>query len=433
MWTTWTASTFALLAVCLSPLVCNPVGTLLVSVVMELILFAAIRRNHGHSNPRCYLIPFITTRILLWTTVSLGIILIMHRTGHIRSFFDADTLNADAPFIPSLAVGTAATILSGIAFAMGLRLPFCVNCHMRHGYPSERGFLGKIYSQEGQFQVRILFWLSGGYTATAWIYYLLRYINVNFNSADRFFFFWLESGLFILAAVYLGIRYLGLWHYYMMDVAGSEVRHGPTTYVRYLIINNDNRMFVVPPSANPDRLYSLESTKTDTPAALYLSRRGYVSDSDAREMLIKLIPELKSPKVRGAYRSISANSDSNIFHFIVNIDTNDAAALQSRYSDGNWLTMFQLSKLREQHKLNPLLSSELHRLYTIGMAWKTYDRQGRRLYSIRNYRPNFRLSDVIDWKVDFNDTHWFYVARNNQDKSLYTLKSWWRRNINGIR
>ena len=61
------------------------------------------------------------------------------------------------------------------------------------------------------------------------------------------------------------------------------------------------------------------------------------------------------------------------------------------------------------------------------MAWKTYDRNGRRLYPIRHYKPTFRLRDLRDWTVDYDDETWFDVAHNNEDRRFYKLRSLWNR------
>jgi len=61
------------------------------------------------------------------------------------------------------------------------------------------------------------------------------------------------------------------------------------------------------------------------------------------------------------------------------------------------------------------------------MAWKTYDRNGRRLYPIRHYRPTFRLRDMPRWDVDYDDQTWFDVAINNEDHRFFRLRSFWNR------
>lgn len=73
-----------------------------------------------------------------------------------------------------------------------------------------------------------------------------------------------------------------------------------------------------------------------------------------------------------------------------------------------------------------MLASEIHRLHTITMAWKTYDAEGRRLYKVKNYHPIFRLDGICDWDVDFNSPKWLDVARLNEDKRFFRLRKLWR-------
>lgn len=56
------------------------------------------------------------------------------------------------------------------------------------------------------------------------------------------------------------------------------------------------------------------------------------------------------------------------------------------------------------------------------MAWKTYDRNGHRLYAIKHYRPTFRFRDMKDWDIDYNDSTWFDIAANNEDGHFFRTK-----------
>lgn len=433
MFLNWLYSTGALTVVCLSPLWLRPIWIPMLTVIIELLLFISVRYHHDRKQPSCQLLMFVASNILLWSAITMMVIIYLFKTQHIGRFFDLEELNIDIPFLPVLIVGPFTVLFTGWAAWRRFKLPFCVNCRERNGSPAERGFLGTLYSQEGQWQIRLLLIIAIVITVVSWSYYLLRYVNVNLNSADRFFFCYGVGWIFVASTIYMVIRYLGIWNYYNMDVLGSEVRHGSSTRVRFLLISHDDKMFIIPPSSNPDRLYGLDATKSDTPTSIYIPTTNHITDSDARDMLLRMLPGITSPRIRAMYSNDKANVGSNIFHYLVLLNADDCQAVSTRYPGGEWFTISRLSKMIRQRELNPLLSSEIHRLFTIGMAWKTYDHQGRRLYSIRNYKPTFRLHDTIDWKVDFNDPHWFYVARNNQDKPLYTLKAWWRRHINGIR
>lgn len=94
---------------------------------------------------------------------------------------------------------------------------------------------------------------------------------------------------------------------------------------------------------------------------------------------------------------------------------------------GKWYSLSQLQRLLHNHELSPLLAAEIHRLYTVTMAWKTYDAEGKRLYKVKNYRPMFRLNGICEWDVDFNNPLWLQVASFNQDKPFYNLRRLWRK------
>ena len=81
-----------------------------------------------------------------------------------------------------------------------------------------------------------------------------------------------------------------------------------------------------------------------------------------------------------------------------------------------------IQRLLMVDRLSPYITNELYRIHNITMAWKTYDRRGRRLYPIRHYKPTFRLRDLKDWDVDYNDIVWLRVAGNNEDKPLYHVR-----------
>lgn len=61
------------------------------------------------------------------------------------------------------------------------------------------------------------------------------------------------------------------------------------------------------------------------------------------------------------------------------------------------------------------------------MAWKTYDREGKRLYPIKHYRPTFHIGDLREWNVDYDDASWFDIAHNNEDRPFFRLRKLWRR------
>lgn len=432
IWKSWVTSTGALTLVCLSPLWLRAIWIPVLAVALELVLYALIRRNNSSKRPDCPLIPHLVTRILLLSAAVMVVILGLHSTGHIGRLFSPEELNIHLPFIPVLIVAPIAALVSLWYNLRGNRYSFCVSCRQRHGTPAERGFLGELYTREGRWETRLLGYSALGGTIVSWTYYLVRYVNVNLNASDKFFLCWLVFVFFIIGVVYMSFRCLGYWQYYSLDVLGSAARAGHSTKVRILLISSDDKLFVVPPATQIDSIYRYGHTYTDTPTAIMMQLRRYVSDSDAREMLMRMVPDIKEPRVRSMYSTESYTDESNIFHFIASLDEADSQAVSAQYPDGRWLTMLELSKLIHSRMTDPLLTAEILRLYTIGMAWKTYDRTGKRLYSIRNYHPAFRLSKAAEWKVDYDDVHWLNVSRINEDKPFYRLRRWWGRHIQGL-
>lgn len=423
----------SILAVMLSPLIFRPIWTPLVAVVLEVALYRAIRMGREVRKARCLLPFFITTRILFWSAVVMLVVLVSHNMLHPDRIVSLG-INRDIPFIPVLIV---APIAAGVCLWMlkrGSSFPFCVDCKLRFDTPAERGFLGMLLSQEGTSQIRVL--LAGALllSISSWAYYIVKYVNSNLNSADRYFFFGIPAALWVIAALYMSLRYLGIYRYYDQDLEGSQQRKGTSSKARYLIIH-DNKLLIRLPEADScsDSYIDLNRTKADTPAEIVLPYRRDLPLHEAVRYLEGTLPAIEGARVRFLYSNSEWNADCNLFHFIVAIDNSAMAeALTAAMPDAMWVSLHQFNEMLMAAQIDPLLASEIHRIYTASMAFKTYDPRGKRLYPIKHYRPTFRLGDVIDYKVDFNDRHWLYVARCNQDVPLWRLRSFWRRHINGL-
>ena len=230
----------------------------------------------------------------------------------------------------------------------------------------------------------------------------------------------------------MSLRYLGIYRYYSQDLEGSMHRRGPVTRARFLIIH-DNKLLVRVPdhSHDADSIIDLSRIKADTPAEMSLPFRRDLPLSEAESYLEAILP-ITGANVRFLYSNTEWNVDCNMFHFIVNVDDSTASKLTETVKGGMWVTLHQYNDMLRAGGIDSILASEIHRIYTVSMAFKTYDSRGRRLYPIKHYRPTFRLSDVINYKVDFNDRLWLHVARCNQDQPLYRLRSFWRRHVNGL-
>lgn len=423
MWRSWALSIGARALLLLLSLAMPYEWLPVVAFALEVLLFLMVRANREASLPTCFLTPFVMTRILFWSAVVMTVISILGAHGVLARWFEL--VNPEVPYIPILILGPISVIVTGWAVWRRNDFGFCVDCRMRHGTPAERGFLGKLFSQEGRYQVRFLLGLSIVITVTSWLYYAFVYINVNLNRPDKFFFVWLPLIFYVVSLVYMAMRYFTIWSYYDQELAVSNVRRPDTTLLRYIILDHERICLT-----EPDATLSPMARGYDTPATVTLPRRDNVPVYEARGYFREMVGS-DGFAIRFMYRSTDAGGDSNVFHYLVNVA--DPSQVENGPLHGRWVTIPELERLLNNDMLAPMMAAEIHRLYTVTMAWKTYDRRGRRLYKIKNYRPTFRLRDIQNWEVDFNDSQWLRVAVNNQDRPFYSLKRFWRRYINGVK
>ena len=396
-------------------------------VTLGLMLLLIIYRHSGmrYEAMSCNLIQSICLKTLGYSVVIMLIIAVAYVRGFVSIFYSDDVINLHIPYLTILILGPVASVLCGIAILRGDTAEVCRMCIIRHGNASERGFLGQIFRQESQFQVRLLLILSVAVSVLSWSYYSLFYVNVNINGTDAFIYNWVPVIFYSLSIVYLGLRYFSLWGYYYnhleMNPRGSE----PGSTVRYIILTGDN-VFLT----RSDGYYDVpDNNRFDTPAVLRLPYAKEISRERAKEVFgdISNISE-DNYSMRFMYKSTDVSGLNNIYHFICCLENREVIS-SSRY-EGKWYSLSQLQRLLYNRDLTPMLATEIHRLYTITMAWKTYDSDGRRLYKIKNYRPNFRLNGICDWDVDFNNSRWLEVARLNEDKPFYRFRKLFQRRQN---
>lgn len=336
---------------------------------------------------------------------------------------ESGVVNLKIPYITVLIVAPVTFIVSTVAYFRNHSLSVCFECHARFGRSNERGFLGKVFSREGRFQLRMLMLASLIITVYAWIYYFWRYSNVNYNSADLFFYIWIPIILYVLSLVNLGIRYVSIDAFYRKNIAGEANDHVSSTLIRYIILCGDNMFLRIGGTDDLD-------TKADTPAQSYVPYRERVSEYDAINTFSNIVGNAFRPNLRFLYENSNFHIDCNIFHYICVLDS--ASELHGSGLDGEWLTQSELLRMVENREVSPMLISEIERLYTVIMAFKTYDISGRRLYDIKHYKPSFRLHDIASLLVDYNDPQWLFVAKDNEDRPFFYFKRFWRRYVRGI-
>ncbi|MDE6127206.1 MAG: hypothetical protein K2G30_09650, partial [Muribaculaceae bacterium] len=337
--------------------------------------------------------------------------------------FTGQPYDASVPVIAILVTAPVTCIVTGL-YLLNRREPWiCVNCHANYGNVVEFGFIGDLYRREWRYQTRLLFGLSALLSVVDWAYYLTYYVNVNLNRADLFFFLWMPMVMYVLSLVYLGSRYYSLWTYYCRNDEGHFVENPGTTTVRYIVLCDDRILLDSVPA--DDKFSNGSAVKfIDSPVVVKLPYTRRVSAMEAAQHF-RSRTGINDAEVRLAYESPDHVTFQNIFHFFAFLPDPDEV-VDSRIH-GEWFTLGHLRQLINQHIVSRNLISEMRRIVTVAMAWKTYDENGRRLYGIKHYRPTFRLRDLHKWQVDYTDKRWLEVALLNQDSTLFGLRRIWRK------
>lgn len=401
-------------------------------VIMPLIAFALqggfdlyIKFNKTQRLHLCLVLPFLATRIMFWTGLSMLIVNILYSRWMIGKIFDEGTINTEIPFITVLILSLSTLIVTAFALLKKGRLGFCEKCKIRNGSPGERGFLGNLFSQEGKYQINMLFKLSALVAIGTWGYYFFEYVNINLNKPDRYVFFWAPIAITLFSIGYITVRYISLWKYYSVNLQNRAESQGRYTLLRYLVFHEDT-ILVRPPVSNPDITYTPEKKKYDTPANIFIPYRERVPLHEAIGMFNNL-SGLQDTEIRLMYINQTGNVEGNIFHYFSFITTEQRNKLETSFPNLQFKTIAEIQKLLNSGKLENLFSAEIVRLYTIAMTWKTYTPEGKRKWKYKEYQPLFRLKDLKGWDVDFNDNHWLEVARVNEDKRFFKIRRFWNK------
>lgn len=422
LWLNWTMSLGALTAPMMFGLFIPKIWLPLITFAIMGLLIVYHNSGQRYRASSCSLIPTIAIKSLALSGFTMMVICILYVRGIIQHFYNQELLNEHIPFIAVLVIAPVTLVVSVWTYFRRDHSAICHECHIRYGGTAERGFIGKIFRQESQYQLISLILLAAVLSVLSWGYYALFYVNVNINSPDKFFFNWVPIVLYLLSIVYIGARYFSLWGYYYQDIEGSNHRHGSSTCIRYIILC-DEHIFL----SKADEFHDIpDLDKYDSPGMLIVNHRDSVSIERATS-IFKDISNIDSEdfSIRFMYSGDDASGSCNFFHFICCVDNKEV--VENSQLKGTWYSLSQLQRLLHNHDLSPLLASEIHRLYTVTMAWKTYDIEGRRLYKVKNYRPMFRLSGICEWDVDFNNPRWLQVSTFNQDKPLYKIRRLWHK------
>lgn len=429
MWWNWTLSTGLLIASIIISLWLRPIYLPFAVWALDIILFLRIRHNRKAHMPGCFLLPFICSRALLWSAVVMVIINLMYSHWFLPHLSFIGPVNLQIPFITQLIVAPITLAISLWTNYKSGNLSFCEDCKIRYGTPAERGFLGRLFTQEGRFQNKLLIYIAAFSTVACYAYYFGSYVNESLTRADKFFFGGMTAIVYLISVVYCTFRYLGLWSYYCRKEENVTSQYAVTTQLRYLVFNGSE--ICLSGSTIENECFEGAEGKLDCPVQCKLPRRRDITLFDAMRQF-QDITKLTDVDLRFMYANRQTNADGYIFHYLCFLTDEQRAKFRSEFPSAQWFTLNDLSGLINKQETAPLLAAEITRLHTMIMAWKTYKPDGTRIYRIKHYRPTFRLKDLANYNIDYADPRWLYVARNNEDTPFFRLRRFWRRYVNAI-
>lgn len=415
LWNNWAIAFGAIALVTFFSLFISKVILPAIIFVLAYVMMAKLKSDSGNSKMgACNLIVWATAIILFWSGLIMVIINIIHAEWFFGGRFVVEPFNPQHPYVASLIIFPTALAVSIYFLARGHSLKICQNCHARFGYYHQSSSVATLYFREARYQLRLMLMLSLLLSIVDWGYYYFFYINVNFNSPDKFYFIIMPIAVYLISLVYMSLRYMSMSDDLVARYSSKNMKP-MMTLVRFLVLSGDRILL----SEQSDGLI-------DTPVKKTMTRREEISLDEARHEFADM-SGTKDFDLKFLYSESGYVNGTNVIHFAAFLpDATESHDLRVR---GQWDTIDQLDRQLKAHKLTPLLMSELHRIYNITMAWKTYDRDGRRLYPIKNYHPTFRLRDFKKWDVDYTDLHWLDIASNNEDRPLFRLRRFWRKNF----
>ena len=361
-----------------------------------------------HRGPNCTAMLHVSGLTMFWSALIMFIINVLNSKMLFDGIIDWSNSNRDIPFITCLVMFPVMTVISIWVISRGYVQNMAEGYRARHGMLPGNGAVATLFSMETRFQVRLMLFISLAMNVVEWWYYLVYYFNTNMNTPDVFFFNWLPITVFGLTLILMANRYRSL-----ATIIGpiAVMSHEKGVAIRFIVISGD-------------RILLSRDTfgRWDTPALTGLSPLDAKNENNVREAFGK-ISGTDDFSLRYLYDT-KINNDLDMLHYAVFIkDEKDV----SSWSSAEWKTIDEIDRIIKNAGMAAEFTDEIYRIFTITIAWKTYDSNGRRIYPIKNYRPSFKIRDLKDWNVDYSDLHWLDVARNNQDRPFYHTKRFWRR------
>lgn len=420
MWINWAVAYGAIsFIVLVAPVV--PIWGLPIMILLEILTVISFLRSKKIDNPSsCLRMLYLSAVILFWTMLVLVIIIVLNLEFiHVEILHDFRQLvDQSQPYSLTLIIYPIIACVTIFSLLQNRKSPFCQHCKASRYTNCNSSFVSKMYSSEAKFQRKLALAISIICLAVAWIYFLTLE-NETKTARDIFIYIGFPILLYLISLVYMAFRYVDMWIEYL-DYASVPRGDVACSTLRFLVFGDDYLCLIKEQADFSGELYY------DTPFTLDIDIDKDINDSKASN-LFNSMTELTDVNLRLLYKNSDFSAGHNVYHYACFID--DKKNIKSLQAE--WFNLGQLDRLIKERAVSPMLASEIKRIYTITMAWKTYTRDGKRLYSIKNYVPTFRLKDLKNWDVDYNDITWINIADNNEDKRFFVLKKLWRKYFSG--
>lgn len=386
LWKNWVSAIVALIFVLIEPLVIPHSWQPFVVAAIAVVLYIVARSTSAGSYS-CSPMSRCAVAGIFWSAVVMVMINILNSHMLLDGYIDWSNANREIPYISGLVLFPMVTL-----FTLGSLIRSAMSSW--HSGMAEWGMrvnslVANMIRNESRYQQRMLMVLTFTFSTIGWWYYGVYYVNVNLNTPDKFFFTYMPVAVLVLSTYFMWVRCSGLAAIIGPMIVGV---HSSDSTERYIIIKGDRML-----------LSQTASGRWDTPAVLPA--------------------DVEPDRLKYLYSSPGVNATDSVRHYVVFLSDDD---IDDDVTEGSWFSYDEVSRLAHTSMLSVELADEMYRIYTITMAWKTYDRHGFRRYPVKNYRPSFTLSGLRDTAVDYNDLSWFEVANNNQDRKFFNLRRLWR-------
>jgi hypothetical protein len=414
LWRNWALASGAIILLIAVSLIVPRQFMPLVALCEAYLLNLLVQIDVSSPNYGCVLCVRVALKTLFWTGVAVFVFNIIASPYLLGEYFEGRGYTQSFPILASLFVFPIAAFNSISTLSKGNKSAFCRKCRLRYGTYEEEGVMSQMFRRESRYQLKIIAVISVLMTAVDWIYFAYRFSNVNLNGADKFFFVYMPVAIYVISLFLMGLRnYQTLFVLQTDSIDGGAVE-GIAKVVRFTLLSGDYILL----KPNADNLL-------DVPYIIQLTKSELEDVNDIERLADKLgLPN--GYKLKYLFRTHGFRAGAGVVQYAIVFDS-EFQELYKDFEDGEWCTLDMVDRYSAAGRLSPQLSHELHRIHTIAMAWKTYDHKGNRLYPIKHYRPTFRLRDLPNWTVDYDDLSWLSIAENNEDSRFFYIRKYWRK------